>query len=213
MKFKDKFIFGTASLHHLLSKRKIFKLLDIAYGEGFRVYDTSPYYGLGFNEYALFQWIKRRGHLDVTIHTKIGMSYPFYRSRNFLQFLIQRSITSVKFRERVRLSKDEKFYNEYQEIKVLWFLHEPLRHKDYETILEKFSLEGIAGDYNFELRLKNAPKYNLQIPFKYYPKGDIYYGIFSYQQKFNPSLNGRFIYATKNKERIVRFRKNYEGIY
>ena len=66
--------FGTASLHHLNSRRRRQDLLAASFENGFTHFDTAPSYGYGIAEEELGQFLGgRRGR--VTIATKIGL-YP-----------------------------------------------------------------------------------------------------------------------------------------
>lgn len=66
--------FGTASLHHLPSRRQRLDLLAAAFDRGITHFDTAPYYGFGLAELDLGRALgKRRG--EVTIATKFGL-YP-----------------------------------------------------------------------------------------------------------------------------------------
>jgi aryl-alcohol dehydrogenase-like predicted oxidoreductase len=64
--------FGTASLHHLLSSRTRRRLLDVAFDNGIRHFDTAPYYGHGIGEHELGRFVKRCRH-DITLATKVGL--------------------------------------------------------------------------------------------------------------------------------------------
>lgn len=70
--------FGTASVHHLFSKRDRHALLDAAVGQGITHFDTSPYYGFGLAEEALGAFLReQRGPL--TVATKFGLYPPRLR--------------------------------------------------------------------------------------------------------------------------------------
>lgn len=71
-------ILGLASLGNLLwtsgRRRQLdAAALDRAYGEGYRVVDTAPIYGLGASEKALGSWMKlRRNREHIVVITKAG---------------------------------------------------------------------------------------------------------------------------------------------
>ena len=66
--------FGTASLHHLFSKRDRYALLGAAAEQGITHFDTSPYYGFGLAEQALGAFLRGHG-ASLTVATKFGL-YP-----------------------------------------------------------------------------------------------------------------------------------------
>lgn len=210
MTFREKFIFGTASLHHLFTRQRIFNLLDTSYDAGFRVYDTSPYYGLGYNEFLLLEWIKCRGLRDIIVHTKVGLSYTYFRSKNIGQYSFQRLVSSKNFREKPRLTRDIRFYRKYPMVSFKTFLHEPSRHSDVLRLMDEFDFYGLAGDFSIADCPVELTKIVLQVPFENYPLGNIHYGIYTGTNKFDFSLKGRFIYSSRRIERILEFRSRYD---
>lgn len=54
-------------------REKAFEVLDFAYENGLRYFDTAPSYGKG--ERYLFDWKTERKHSDINISTKWGYSY------------------------------------------------------------------------------------------------------------------------------------------
>ena len=50
---RDRLVFGTANLHHLMNFHERQRILIKAYDIGFRRYDTAPAYGNGISEYEL----------------------------------------------------------------------------------------------------------------------------------------------------------------
>lgn len=67
--------FGTASLHHLPTKRSRLRLLSTAADSGFTHFDTSPLYGNGLAEEELGRFI-RQNSFDLTVATKVGLYAP-----------------------------------------------------------------------------------------------------------------------------------------
>jgi len=212
MQFSEKYIYGTAKLHHLYFRYKIYNILDTAYQAGFRVFDTSPYYGLGLNERILVEWIKKRGHRDVLVHTKIGLSYPIWRSRNIVEFIVQKVLlffgfcSVLNFRPRL----DIWIKHNLQPEKV--FIHEPenfgksnITHLLSSNNIDFSLIKGFAGKLcTYDLKFKD--KMIHQVPFEDYPKGDIFYGIFSSKStKFKHSMEGKFIYSSNSIYRIIDF--------
>lgn len=209
MEFKDKFIFGTASLHHLIFQKRIFSLLDYAYSIGFRTFDTSPYYGLGYNEYLLLKWIYKRNKKDVLINTKEGLSYPFFRSTTIFAMIIQKPFSYCGLKG--KKDKEKNIYKRFHLNSSKILLHEPsLKKLKNDNILTEF--DGVAG----ELASKSDAKFQSkirQVPFKFHPKGDIFYGIYSGEKKFDVSLKGVFIYYSSKKFRLKKLKESYEKIY
>lgn len=74
---RERGIFGCASLHHLPTFKKRRRLLETAYGAGFRQFDVAPAYGNGLAERAVgaFAAEVRR---DVKVHTKVGIPIRIY---------------------------------------------------------------------------------------------------------------------------------------
>lgn len=67
----SRFIFGTSSLLSAGSHRTRRRLLETAVEQGFRHFDTAPYYGFGFAERDLAPLLKKQPDLRVT--TKVGL--------------------------------------------------------------------------------------------------------------------------------------------
>ena len=64
--------FGGATLTNLKSLREILQLLDLAYANGIRHFDTAPLYGQGYSEVIYGKFLKnKRQHVTVT--TKFGL--------------------------------------------------------------------------------------------------------------------------------------------
>ena len=66
--------FGTASMHHVRSRRDRQNLLAAAVDYGFTHFDTAPLYGYGLAESELGAFL-RCGRSRVTVATKVGL-YP-----------------------------------------------------------------------------------------------------------------------------------------
>ena len=74
---RDPWVFGCASTHHLSTGNKRRRLLDTAYGAGFRQFDVAPAYENGLIERAVgaFAAAVRR---KVKVHTKVGIPIWIY---------------------------------------------------------------------------------------------------------------------------------------
>ena len=86
----SKFGFGTASLHHLISRSKRQKILGAAEKVGITHFDTSPYYGDGIaeNELGIFLEGRRNG---CTITTKVGL-YSKWGTTSRISAVLSRKI-------------------------------------------------------------------------------------------------------------------------
>ena len=83
--------FGTASLHHIFSRKKRLNLLEDALMLGISHFDTSPYYGYGLSEIDLGLMSKgRRDHVSIT--TKIGLYPPVASSENIYSVWTRKTI-------------------------------------------------------------------------------------------------------------------------
>lgn len=86
--------FGTASLHHLISKRDREKLLTSALDNGFSHFDTARLYGEGLAERTLGDFLQSNRH-RVTIATKVGIpANPVLETLPSLMYA-QKSISSL----------------------------------------------------------------------------------------------------------------------
>jgi D-threo-aldose 1-dehydrogenase len=70
----SRFIFGTASLFNVGTKKERYNLLKSAIDAGFSHFDTAPYYGFGVAERDL--GLVAREHPEITITTKVGIYSP-----------------------------------------------------------------------------------------------------------------------------------------
>ncbi len=70
----SRFIFGTASLFSVGSKKDRDRLLRAAVDNGFTHFDTAPYYGFGMAERDLAPILSSNPHVTVT--TKVGLYSP-----------------------------------------------------------------------------------------------------------------------------------------
>lgn len=212
MNFSEKYIFGTAKIHRLLTRRRIFELLDAAYNSGFRIFDTSPYYGLGFNERLLLYWVVSRNHSDVSINTKIGLAYPIWRSVSISDMLLQKAIVRLGLCSIKTTKKSLNIYFRNKKKPKYIFIHEPklLGKKTSERLIHlklenNLSINGYAGSLK-HLELELNERLIRQVPFDEYPQGDVFYGIFSSQGKsFSFDLQGKFIYSTSKISRLIQF--------
>lgn len=89
--------FGTASLHHLVSKRDREKLLAVALDSGFSHFDTARLYGEGMAERTLGNFLGSHRQ-QVTIATKMGIpANPLLEAFSPLMYA-QKSINSLSRR-------------------------------------------------------------------------------------------------------------------
>ena len=76
--------FGTASLHHLWSRKERQNILSTAIDMGITHFDTAPYYGFGIAEQEIGHFLRGSGS-EVTIATKIGLYSPRSYSSSILE--------------------------------------------------------------------------------------------------------------------------------
>lgn len=77
--------FGTSGLHGGWASRKhSLHLLEVAYDEGLRYFDTAPMYGLGYAESVLGDFVRSR-RPEAVIATKFGIPGPSPRQRALLE--------------------------------------------------------------------------------------------------------------------------------
>ena len=86
----SKVIYGTGSLHKVLSNEKKLKLLNYAYESGITHFDTAPYYGYGIAEKTLGKFKQQRK--SITISSKIGLFSSYKKSSRTNIEMITRKI-------------------------------------------------------------------------------------------------------------------------
>ena len=95
----DRVGFGCVGLTVMNSKKDALRLLECAYDEGIRHYDTARAYGMGRSEEILGKFTRTRRD-KITITTKFGITPPSYvKSIPFLSG-IKRSLKKLPFIER-----------------------------------------------------------------------------------------------------------------
>ena len=67
--------FGTASISSMRSYGEVMKLLNAAYSEGIRHFDTAPLYGRGYSEKLMGEFAKHKRQ-NLLIATKFGLGSP-----------------------------------------------------------------------------------------------------------------------------------------
>ena len=86
MDLTDRLVFGTASLHLILSPNQRQRLLDKAIEGGFRAFDVAPPYGNGLGEVELgIALAGRRNQFRIT--TKFGIPVRLYGALSRRLFL------------------------------------------------------------------------------------------------------------------------------
>jgi D-threo-aldose 1-dehydrogenase len=70
----SRFIFGTASLFNVGTRKERLRLLEAARDHGFTHFDTAPYYGFGMAERDLAPLLK--AYPELTVTTKVGIYSP-----------------------------------------------------------------------------------------------------------------------------------------
>jgi D-threo-aldose 1-dehydrogenase len=129
----SRFIFGTSSLLSAGSLRTRRRLLETAVEQGFRHFDTAPYYGFGFAERDLAPLLKRQPDLRVT--TKVGL-YSRGGEEQPLAAVVARKLSARVFPSvarpsrsfdlaRARLSLEGSLRRLGRDCIDLYMLHEP----------------------------------------------------------------------------------------
>lgn len=85
----SRFVFGTASLHHLHEAEQL-DLLCAAADAGITHFDTAPYYGFGLAERSLGRLLQLRP--DLTVTTKVGLYSPTLRTNTRAEVLIRKTL-------------------------------------------------------------------------------------------------------------------------
>jgi aryl-alcohol dehydrogenase-like predicted oxidoreductase len=66
-------VFGTAGLSSLSTQSQALRLLDTAYEQGIRHFDTAPLYGQGYAEWILGRFLRSKG-TEVQVTDKFGLA-------------------------------------------------------------------------------------------------------------------------------------------
>lgn len=157
----SRFVFGTASLHHLGRLSVQAEHLEAAAAAGITHFDTAPLYGFGMAEKALGEAFG--GDAKITITTKVGLYSPGGSEQSRGTMLarkvggklwprLSRAVADLSV-ERARRSLDESLRRLRRDRVELLLLHEPdpsLLQTDewlrwYETESDRISNVGIAG--------------------------------------------------------------------
>ena len=86
----SKFIFGTAKLHNIHSKRERNRILNLAVEAGFTHFDTSPLYGFGIAEEEIGVLLKLYPELSLT--SKYGLFVPGRKNKFKFEVYAQKSL-------------------------------------------------------------------------------------------------------------------------
>jgi hypothetical protein len=70
----NRLVFGLGSIHHV-TKECGFDLLNTAYDNGIRFFDTADLYGNGYANALLNEWLVRFKRFDIIIIAKSGLCY------------------------------------------------------------------------------------------------------------------------------------------
>ena len=89
----SRFIFGTASLFNVGSRRRRLALLEAAIDSGFTHFDTAPYYGFGWAERDLGAVLKQ--HPGITVTTKVGIYSAGGESQSQTSVLLRKAMGRV----------------------------------------------------------------------------------------------------------------------
>jgi len=159
----SKFIFGTASLSAILSKRQRLDLLYAAADHGFTHFDTAPYYGFGMAERDLAALIKQKPNLTIT--TKVGLYSPGGEDQSSSSVLLRKSIgrvfsnisrPKVDFSiKRANFALEGSLRRLGREVVDIYTLHEPelrlLNTDEWQRWLEKMVSDGKVRNFGIAL--------------------------------------------------------------
>lgn len=155
----SKFIFGTASLFNVGTKKRRVRLLEAAIASGFTHFDTAPYYGFGMAERDLSHVLK--SHPNVTITTKVGIYSPGGENQSFNSILFRKSVgrfvrsisrASISFElNRAKLALEGSLRRLGRDHIEIYMLHEPeielLDTDEWQNWLNNAVKEGKIGTF------------------------------------------------------------------
>jgi len=129
----SRFIFGTASLFNVGTKRRRVALLHAAVHHGFTHFDTAPYYGFGQAERDLADLC--RANSTITLTSKVGLYSPGGEQQAYSSILARKAVgrvfssmtrPTVNFElQRARESLEATLRRLGRERVELYLLHEP----------------------------------------------------------------------------------------
>lgn len=159
----SRFIFGTASLFNAGGARARRALLEAAVDNGFRHFDTAPYYGFGMAERDLAPVL--RAHREVGVTTKVGIYSPGGENQSAAAVLARKaagrvipaiSRPTVDFAiDRARGALDASLRRLQRDHVELYMLHEPelglVRTDEWQRWLEDETRAGRIGAFGLAL--------------------------------------------------------------
>jgi aryl-alcohol dehydrogenase-like predicted oxidoreductase len=91
-------VFGTARLHHLLTRKAQLEVLETAYNVGFRSFDLSPLYGNGLSLHTFGKFVNALGaeSSQLSIILKVGLSWPSNSISNYFVRALGRRILGAQ---------------------------------------------------------------------------------------------------------------------
>ena len=107
--------FGGASLTSMKSYSAITNLLNIAYQQGIRHYDTAVLYGKGYSELIFGQLLKNKRQ-TVTITTKYGLGQPFETSAMPVQVLLPLNYYIKRFKKALNYATESALEPPYKPV-------------------------------------------------------------------------------------------------
>jgi len=130
----SRFIFGTASLFNVGTRRRRLALLHAAVHQGFTHFDTAPYYGFGQAERDLAEVC--RAHPTITVTSKVGIYAPGGEHQSYGSILVRKAAGRV-FSAIARPSRDYELRSARESLEAtlrrlgrervdLYLLHEPV---------------------------------------------------------------------------------------
>jgi D-threo-aldose 1-dehydrogenase len=172
----SRFIFGTASLFNVGTKRRRIYLLEAAVANGFTHFDTAPYYGFGMAERDLFHVLKANRNVSVT--TKVGIYPPGGEGESFAPILLRKAVgrltpaitrPTISFElAKARSALEGSLRRLGREHIDIYMLHEPkielLNTDEWQYWLEKLVKAGTIGNFGLALSADRLEAFLEQAP-------------------------------------------------
>lgn len=208
---RDKLVYGLGRAH-LISRNSFYNILDYVYSIGIRKLDLADYYGYGLTKQRLNKWLHDRGHNDIYVINKYGISNNLnLKCKNRLTLL------GVKFLEKISVIKPAW----RMENCIIWekanenLLHDPFSFNlgltEALNLVKEYGLDGVAG-YNIPPDFSQKhPDFKVQTKFGSQTMAHRYYGMFktlNFDNKeiFRIILDSHFevIFTTNKIERLKK---------
>ena len=142
----NRLVFGLGSIHHV-TKERGFDLLNCAYENGIRFFDTADLYGNGYANALLNEWLFRFMRFDIIIIAKSGLCYSNkLRCKSRIHFFIITLLYRLKILKIKETHLIHSFFDNRVKIIRLW--HER------NALIDNNEFNGYAG-YNLPSVVNN----------------------------------------------------------